>query len=88
MVMMYMNIIKNLIKNKSIKSMKETLNSLFVDSNASKDDDDLDDFDFDGTKIKPFNDCFFMHNQEFQHEDYNNEYDESLDLFIPSGDDI
>ena len=41
MVMMYMNIIKNLIKNKSIKSMKETLNSLFVDSNASKDDDDL-----------------------------------------------
>ena len=60
--------------------MKETLNSLFVDSNASK-DDDLDDFDFDGSKVKPFNDCFFMHNEE-----YGKKYDESLDLFIPSGD--
>ena len=84
MVMIYMNIIKRFAK---IKSMKDALNGLFVDVNAPKEnDDDLNDFDFDGTKSKPFHDCFFMHNQEHKHEDYSNEYDESLDLFIPSGD--
>ena len=61
--------------------MKETLNSLFVDVNATDNDIDngADDFDFDGSKVKPFNDCFFMHNEDAK-------YDESLDLFIPSGD--
>lgn len=82
MVMMFMNIIKRFAKN---KSMKDALNGLFVDVNASDDDnlDDLNDFDFDGTKAKPFHVCFFMHNQDHKHEDYSNEYDESLDLFIP-----
>lgn len=83
MVMKYMSIIKNLFKNKNVK-MKETLNGLFVDIFASKNNDvdnGADDFDFDGSKAKPFNDCFFMHNKE-----YDKQYDESLDLFIPSGD--
>ena len=67
--------------------MDKELNSLFVDVNAPKDNnDDLNDFDFDGSKSKPFHVCYFMHNQDDKHEDYSNEYDESLDLFIPSGD--
>jgi len=79
-----MNIIKKFAKN---KSMENALNGLF-DIKASKDNgDDLNDFDFDGSKSKPFHVCFFMHNQEHKHEDYSNEYDESLDLFIPTGDD-
>ena len=82
MVMIFMNITKRFAKN---KSMKNALNGLF-DIKESKDDDGLNDFDFDGSKTKPFHDCFFMHNQEHKHEDYSNEYDESLDLFIPSGD--
>lgn len=80
MVMPFMNIIKNLIKN---KPTKETLNSLFVDSYASNNeniDNGADDFDFDGSKAKPFNDCFSIHNEDSK------KYDKSLDLFIPSGD--
>lgn len=84
MVMLFMNIIKKLQKN---KPMKDTLNNLFVDIYASNEnDDDIDDFDFDGSKSKPFHVCFFMHNKEHQHEEYSNKYDEDLDLFIPSGD--
>lgn len=87
-----MKLLKMLNKNKSIKSMKDCLNGLFVDINASKDDDiekQFDDFDFDemiDNSDKPFNVCFFMHNQEFKHENYSNEYDEKHDLFIPYGD--
>jgi len=82
--MLFMNIIKRLKKN---KTMKDALIGLFVDINASKNDDlDMDDFDFDGEKSKPFHVCYFMHNQDDKHEDYSNEYDETLDLFIPSGD--
>lgn len=68
--------------------MKDALNGLFNDIHAPKNDDPIDDFDFDGKKSKPFHVCYFMHNQDDKHEDYSNEYDESLDLFIPSGDDI
>lgn len=57
--------------------MKDTLNGLFGITASSNDEDNVDDFDFDGSKAKPFNDCFFMHNQE------DVKYDESLDLFIP-----
>lgn len=84
MVVMFMNIIENLQKN---KSMKDTLTGLFVDIYASNEnEDDLNDFDFDGSKSKPFHVCFFMHNKDCEHEDYSNEYDEKSDLFIPSGD--
>ena len=83
--MIYMNIIKRFAKN---KTMKDALIGLFMDINAPKEsDDDLDDFDFDGVKSKPFHVCYFMHNQYDKHEDYSKEYDETLDLFIPSGDD-
>ena len=84
--MIFMNIIKKLQKNK-IPKMNNALNSLFVDIYSQNDcDNGADDFDFDGTKSKPFHKCFFMHNQEYQHEDYSNKYDEDLDLFIPNGD--
>ena len=84
--MLFMNIIKKLQNN---KHMKDVLNGLFADVNAyNESDNDLNDFDFDGSKTKPFHVCFFMHNQEHKHKDYSNQYDESLDLFIPGGVDI
>ena len=92
MVMVFMNILERLQKNKSITSMKNSLNGLFVDINAPTDEDsdsDFEDFDFSEmvkNSDKPFNACFYMHNQEFKHKNYSNKYDESLDLFIPSGD--
>ena len=92
MVMIFMKLLK-IVNNKSIKSMKNSLKDLFVNVNASDDVDDLehqfDDYDFDeriDNSDKPFNVCFFMHNKEFKHENYSNEYDEKHDLFIPSGD--